>query len=112
VAQALHRGGNHMNHPTRLETVLQVGTVIGVPQSSCVLMLATVYLYLGKKGKHLGPVGVREDRVKGRSFGIKNFVGGQAKSFCRKFGNGGVGPPLLPSFPALPPSRYPPGGFT
>jgi hypothetical protein len=31
-------------------------------------MLATVYLYLGKKGKHLGAVGVRERR-KGRSFG-------------------------------------------
>jgi hypothetical protein len=47
--------------PTRLKTVLQVGTVIGVPQSSCVLMLATVYPYLGKKDKHLGTVGVREE---------------------------------------------------
>jgi hypothetical protein len=62
-----------MEPPTRLKTVLQVGTVIGVPQSSCVLMLATVYRYLGKKDKHLGTVGVREKRGKG-SVGAKKFL--------------------------------------
>jgi hypothetical protein len=36
-------------------------------------MLATVYLYLGKKCKHLGPVGVREER-EGESLGAKKFL--------------------------------------
>ena len=99
-----HQHGWGLICPPRLRSV---ASLLGpARQSPCVLMLATVYPYLGKKYKHPRTVGVKGERE-----GSGGKVLGQ-KSFCRNFGNGGVGPPLFPSIPALPPSLYPPGGFT
>jgi hypothetical protein len=98
-----------MEPPTRLKTVLQVGTVIGVPQSSCVLMLATVYRYLGKKGKHLRIVGVRE-RERERELLDKKILGeGDLKLFIENLGMGEWAPLFYPPFQPYPPLHIPQG---
>lgn len=69
-------------------------------------MLATVYPYLGKKGKHLGTVGVKGER----SFRIKNLCGGdRLKVFVEILTLGEWAPLFSPLFQPYPLSISPRG---
>jgi hypothetical protein len=51
-------------------------------------MLATVYLYLGKKGEHPGPVCVRREegwKHKGKKVFVKILRMGEGEKFLEKF---------------------------
>ena len=98
--------------PTRLETVLLIANLSGSGRSEMVSLAIPMRVNAGdsipishKERKAPKDCGCKRERGKGGK------VLGQ-KSFCKNFGNGGVGPPIFWCFPALPPSRYPPGGFT
>jgi len=64
-------------------------------------MLATVYLYLGKKCKHLGTVCVRREREEGKR--------SKGKLFKKILGMGEWAPLFLPSFQPYPHLHIPQG---